>query len=244
MPRRNQRDERWTGAPLDLTPAEIARTPSHPGAVPLKSREQRDREHQERIERQRKAKIAGGLDWSVCMVPNCGSYVSSPPATMRDAEERLPLCIEHQMVAWRQVQRTNREPDVIAANAMLRARTHIKQQAREDELAARRKASIDGDIYILKTNGVIKVGWSRGVQGRIRHYGPETEVLCIYPGTRDDETALHRTFRPYLARGREWYEDCKIIRDYAEVIVEKHGEPRVHDSWTRPKDPAVRMRRR
>jgi hypothetical protein len=50
-------------------------------------------------------------------------------------------------------------------------------------------------------------------------------VLALYPGSRDDETNLHRQLRPARALGREWYEDGDILADFVAVALEQHGPP-------------------
>lgn len=93
----------------------------------------------------------------------------------------------------------------------------------------------DGHLYAVRQGNLIKIGWSREVSARVRGYGAGVEVLAVWPGTRDDETNLHRQLRPALARGREWYHDGPILADFVRGVLAKHGEPWVADTWTRPK---------
>lgn len=100
-----------------------------------------------------------------------------------------------------------------------------------------------GQIYILRANGLIKVGWSGNVVKRFKAYGPDVQILCHYPASRQDETLLHRQLRPYLAKGREWYQDCKLLEDVVAQIVKQHGPPKLSASWTEPKPDAIKLRR-
>lgn len=63
-------------------------------------------------------------------------------------------------------------------------------------------------IYFLRTrDDLIKVGWTEHLANRkaqLSIYGWDA-LLAVKAGTWDDEQALHRQLRPYLARGREYY---------------------------------------
>lgn len=240
MPRRNQRaaDNR----PLDLTPPPVSTPRPKPLQRGESAFEARIAREAEAAERQRQARIKGGIDWSTCLVPGCGEPLRTLfGPTFKRPEDRdptavLPLCIEHALIAWQQVQASKHEPLIIETNAMLIQRTEAEAAKRAEEAKKRRIKSLDGHIYFVRLNGLVKVGWSRDVDERLRAYGPQVEVLCIYPGSRMDETTLHRQLRPALARGREWYEDGKIIADFVADALKRHGEPTFFDSWTKPKE--------
>ena len=246
MGRKNQRRDEYV--PLDLSPDQLPTPP--PPRLSTAGFEARQQAEIQLAERQRIARIACGIDWTICIVPGCGKDLMGPFGRLhhsverRDPEERLPICYEHAAIVWRTVQANQHEPTVIESTAMLRARTAIKDQAREEADRQKRLAVKDGHIYFVRLNGLIKVGWSRDVSDRLRAYGPDVEVLVIYPGSRDDETTLHRQFRPVLARGREWYEDHQILHDYAMKMRREQGGTAIHyDGWTRPKE-VIRTRRR
>lgn len=255
MPRRNNR-HREQYEPLDLTPADVRRPRPEPRHL-SHADSQRLREERERqaAERQRNARINKGIDWSICLVPGCGKTltlfgeIEHRRPEMRDHTIRLPLCIDHLFVAYKQAShpghRGSREPTrlQVEALALVMEREQARLQANQDEAKRKRLASTNGHIYFVRLNGLVKVGWSRDVAARLRAYGPEVEVLAVYPGTRDDETYLHRQLRPSLKVGREWYEDNAILADYVARAVAEHGEPNVRDDWTRPKE-VIRLRRR
>lgn len=241
MGRRNQRD-RITPAPLDLTPHEVnAAKPSR--NLP---RDQVDRIRQERAKRQRDARVNGGIDWSACLVPTCGNPVGNfgaIPKKDRDHTLRLPLCSEHAVVVHQQVANNHTEPLLVEASTRLLAYKEAQATAAAEEAKRARLARTDGHLYFIRLNGLIKAGWSRTVDERLHSYGPDVEVLCIYPGTRDDETNLHRQLAPVRARGREWYEDGKVIADYVARVIAEHGEPNYRSGWSTPKE-VIRPRRR
>lgn len=251
MPRRNKREAH---EPLDLTPAdiEVVRRQQRQSRIERPAHEiRRERAEKERVayERQRDARINNGIDWSVCLVPGCGEELfifgtlQHDKPSRRDHTTALPLCIRHLGTAF--VQANHRADDALMVNAVtlvLERRAEKAEAFERDEKKAWLERN-DGHIYFVRLNGLVKVGWSRAVHQRLRAYGPLADVLCIYPGTRTDETNLHRQLRPVLARGREWYEDCKIIADFVARAVEEHGPPTVHDEWTKPKA-VIRPRRR
>lgn len=242
MSRKNNRDDRFAVRPLDLTPPPVL-VPRpralQPGESAFKNRIKRQVDS---AERQREARIKNGIDWSVCLVPGCGNDLTfhGMPAfrrpDSRDPAKVLPLCIEHALIAWQNVQMDKHEPLIIETNEMLLERAKAEEAEQQEAAKRRRRQSMNGHIYFVSINGLVKVGWSRDVHERLRAYGPLAKVLCIYPGSRMDETNLHRQLRPVLARGREWYEDCKVIADFVAKAVEQYGEPEVVDSWTKPKE--------
>jgi hypothetical protein len=245
MPRRNNRADHTGVPPLDLTPPPTRPAMPKPG-VSGPSRAEREAAN---AVRQRKARINGGIDWNICLVPGCGeelkfygSHKFRDPER-RDPERVLPMCFDHQMIVWTNVQAMQNDPIILEANARVVERLREKEAAEHEARKKRWAERRDGHIYFVRLNGLVKAGWSRDVHERLRAYGPLADVLCIYPGTRDDETHLHRQLRPVLARGREWYEDCKIIEDFVADAVKKHGPPVTYDEWTKPKQ-VIKPRKR
>lgn len=249
MPRRNQRHE--SHEPLDLTPADVrsfVKTRPKTHIDPVQAGIERRNREREAAERQRNARINGGIDWSVCLVPDCGQDLSSisrygpRDPKYRDHTSRLPLCIDHLAVAFTQANYQANNPLMVNAVTDHLERQQAKLDATYEADKEARKSRQDGDIYYLRLNGLIKVGWSRSIYQRFKAYGPDVEVLCHYPATRTDETNLHRQLRPYLAKGREWYEDCQLIADLVTKAIEQHGPPTVTAAWTEPKQGPIGTR--
>lgn len=246
MPRRNHREPRRPYEPIDLTPEDV----NKPRPIDGEAQYQRERrERAERAKRQRDARINGGIDWTVCLVPGCGEglYViglaNHHEPVARDHTAALPMCIYHLGVAAEQAKAETARPVTDTVRLLLEAR---KQAVAENVLEAhrtRRMERQDGHLYALRANGLIKVGWSREVDRRLRAYGPDVEVLAVWPGTRQDETNLHRQLRPALAAGREWYTDGPITQSFIDEMVSLYGPPEVFTEWTRPKD-IIKPRRR
>lgn len=83
----------------------------------------------------------------------------------------------------------------------------------------------NGYIYILRTDDLIKIGYTTRPYDRLRQYPPSAEVLCVFPGTKERETELHSKFRFALRRGREWFRPADEILAYAQEMVALHGAP-------------------
>lgn len=234
MPRRNNRPAGYE--PLDLT-APLPPKQQAPSAWES-SREARAREsrrHEELDRQQRNARANQGIDWTICLVPGCAKELwrwvrGDCPVEERDHLRRLPLCLDHLAVAAKQAARRD-DPLMVEAVATVIQRQATARDDQDRKRKAARLASIDGHIYFIRLNGLIKVGWSRDIAQRINSYGPRVEVLVIYPGTRDDETNLHRQLKPARALGREWYEDGPILADFIAVALEQHGPPREIKTW-------------
>lgn len=236
MPRRNNREPH---EPLDVTPADV-KPFRYSGRQPLsREREQREREA---IARQRAARINNAIDWSVCLVPGCGKdlflwgRLQHDDHHWRDHTVALPLCLDHLFVAHAMAKRDPNEPAFVdAAERLLERKATLAVEIHETK-KREHLAREDGDIYFIRLGEMIKVGWTRDLFQRVKSYGASAELLVSYPGTRSDETNLHRQLRPALAKGREWYEDGKIIAAFIDEALAKYGMPRAFEGmWTQPK---------
>lgn len=250
MGRRNRREDRGY-EPLDLTQVVPKKPASPQGWESARQIAVRTAQwHESMDRRQRDARANQGIDWNVCLVPGCGSELLGfgrgcfdNPAD-RDHRQRLPLCLTHVAVAFTQAASQD-DPLMIEAVASVLERRAAESRAREDAAKAARLADINGHIYFIRLNGLIKVGWSRSIAERINSYGPRVEVLVVYPGTRDDETNLHRQLKPARALGREWYDDGSILSDFIAVALEQHGPPPTFETWlAKPKQIVAGKRHR
>lgn len=246
MPRRNQRADH---PPIDLTPADLGIKPhSRPRPFNSPPPSATDERH-ERAERQRKARIQNGIDWSTCVIPGCGASLlsygrQSAGLEARDPDHYLPLCHRHASVVWRNVQSWYGHPQIMEIVTELDTKAQARQDASEAAFTARDQGG-ESVIYFIRHNGLVKAGWTKDLFARLKAYGPGTEVLCHYPGTRADETHLHRQLRPALAKGREWYHDGDLVALFVQNALERYGPPTITSAgWTEPKSPVIKQRRR
>lgn len=243
MARKNRRGDRFT--PVDYTGIAI---PLNIPTLRTSGRETREEyearwdARRKREERQRKARIADGLDWSICMVVGCGEGLtlfrgSAQNPHHRDPDLELPMCHRHLGVAFKTAVHTvGNVPEFIEAvvdiNAAVAAREKSEDQAAQRAFMARE----DGDIYFIRLGELVKVGWTRDLWSRVKSYGASAELLVSYAGTRQDETNLHRQLTPARAKGREWYEDGAIIAKFVDEALKQYGmPPTFEDMWTTPK---------
>lgn len=254
MPRRNHREPHQ---PLDLTPKTFPEPQPlgyHlPPAVASHRAEMRKLEQSaERVERQAKARAQGGIDWSICLIPGCGKdlrvFGARTPhaAPDRDASRHLPLCYEHGLIAWRQVQKVSDLPVIIETAAAIEKREQERALAEVRRRVAARggKGDHEGLMYFVRINNLVKVGWTQNLPRRLKEYGAGAVLLVHYPATSEEETELHRSLRPALAKGREWYHDGDVIQLFVKNALQRHGPPTVKAFWTKPRPEAIKLRRR
>lgn len=252
MPRRNQRAEHDPLAEVievGIPAANIAPVKTRRELVA--EREERWRRQVERDTERRTNRVLKALgDWSGCCIAGCEQpsiqrYWSRDVGekTTADLEHMLPVCLDHATVIWAYMQRVNGEPDFIEAAQDLRNHKDARAEEKHEAEKVAHLKRVDGDMYFVRLNGMVKVGWSRELTKRLKDYGASAEVLCHYPATRDDETTLHRQLRPALAKGREWYHDGDIIALFLAKALEQYGPPTAKAYWTEPKD-VIRQRKR
>jgi hypothetical protein len=196
------------------------------------------KQRQIRADRRTDQRVAAAINWNICCIPGCNdlSTLSLP----RDVSRTLPLCGRHLVIIFKSGADLDQDPDVLEARKRW-GRQQADQLDREDREVNNDGA--EGHIYFVRQNGLVKVGWSSKLRNRLKQYGANVEILCHFPATRADETNLHRQLRPYLARGREWYEDCRLIHDVVAGYIKQHGEPTIKPYWTKPKPPVIKVRR-
>jgi hypothetical protein len=61
-------------------------------------------------------------------------------------------------------------------------------------------------VYYIKVGKYVKIGTSRNLDQRIKHYPPDAELLATEPGGRKIETMRHQQFAKYLSARHEWFE--------------------------------------
>lgn len=249
MGRKHRRNDE--PAPLTITRDDIPTAP--PGAI-WRTREQREADqdawHAARTEERkrrhaaaRRARVAAAVDWDACCIAGCGDKVRVHDR-QRDVDLRLPVCTHHAVIIKRQIDPAWDDEGVMDARRDAQVhREQIRYGSQRAAVIDANGGSSKGQLYFVRLNGLVKVGWSAELVKRLKAYGPDVEILCHYPGTRQDETLMHRQLKPYLAKGREWFEDCKVVEDIVAGIVQQHGPPTLSAEWTAPKSMDAKPRR-
>lgn len=180
----------------------------------------------------------------ICLVPECGRFSIASPMLWPDD---IPVCAFHGVTIWNQIERSRHRTDVHSAlETLSEQRIERKAVLAAEEAEAHKDwlKSQDGEIYFIRLNHLVKVGWTRDLESRLKNYGASAELIVHYPARRSDETQLHRQLRPALAKGREWYRDCDIIQMFASNALATYGPPTVSANWTEPAKNGKRSRQR
>lgn len=142
---------------------------------------------------------------------------------------QLPLCQEHILAIWLTVEEDMRNagwtPDQMRAAAK---RNH--------------GTVADGQVYYLKIDDYIKIGYTKNLKRRMLQYPPNAELLAHNPGTEADERRIHEKFSAYLTSGREWFRDVPEIRRHIENKIAQHGSPNRFDRNDAENHPTPRLR--
>lgn len=122
-------------------------------------------------------------------------------------------------------------------------REFYRSEMRAKRKKTRLQPSAVGEIYFVRTGGLIKVGWTTKLYDRVRSYGPDAVLLAHYKATRADEAALHRQLAPARYKGREWYTETDVIKAFVAEALERHGAPLFSDTgWREPSGPVPRIK--
>lgn len=84
---------------------------------------------------------------------------------------------------------------------------------------------VEGHIYFLLSDNAVKIGWTSDLERRMKAYSPGTKILAVMPGTRKDETRMHRKFAHLRTNRREWFAYAPQVMEEVDRIVKEHGEP-------------------
>ena len=152
-----------------------------------------------------------GMD--TCLIPSCTNYKA----------EDFPLCPQHIYSAWHFHETQNpREniPNSVKARDQAKQRTDLQHFLNGEPLE-----HAPGHIYILETDGLIKIGYSASVNQRLRHYPPSATVHVVFPGNPLIEKHLHTQHKEALTRGREWFTPTTELEEQISNLVAQHGAP-------------------
>lgn len=82
-----------------------------------------------------------------------------------------------------------------------------------------------GYVYYLEVDGLIKIGYTKDVERRLKQYPPSSELLTARIGTKITERAEHNMFASSLARGREWFHPTLDLMKHIGKLQAEHGGP-------------------
>lgn len=87
------------------------------------------------------------------------------------------------------------------------------------------KPKTEGHVYFLLSDNAVKIGWTSDLEQRMKSYSPGTKILAVMPGTRKDETRMHRKFAHLRTNRREWFAYAPQVMEEVDRIVKEHGDP-------------------
>lgn len=114
------------------------------------------------------------------------------------------------------VERVQHRSDIARLEAEVKRLTPVK---------AAPKPAAEGTIYYLRSDGLIKVGFTTRWPLRMRGYSPGSILLAIHPGTRDDETRLKRKFAVHRTHGSEWLAQVPPVMEHIDRVIAEFGLP-------------------
>lgn len=82
------------------------------------------------------------------------------------------VCEKHADAIWERVEMRDahkRHEDIPG----MESRDYVRDDARKIRAAERRKPTSQGQIYFVRMDGLIKVGWTSKLAERVRAYGPK-----------------------------------------------------------------------
>lgn len=89
----------------------------------------------------------------------------------------------------------------------------------------KRHTDTEGQVYFLQSDNAVKIGWTSDLEQRMKSYSPGAKILAVMPGTRKDETRLHRKFAHLRTNRREWFAYSPQVMEEVGRIVKEHGDP-------------------
>lgn len=87
------------------------------------------------------------------------------------------------------------------------------------------KPLAEGHVYFLLSDSVVKIGWTSDLDERMRAYSPGARILAVMPGTKADESRLHKKFGHLKTNRREWFAYSPQVMEEVERVVREHGDP-------------------
>jgi hypothetical protein len=140
----------------------------------------------------------------------------------------FPICGEHaRFIAYAMGQSDAVRPLQELVYELRSKVVHLTSELERQKQPPKAKKPVpqDGVIYYLRVGSYIKIGWASVLTKRMKAYPPDSVLMATEPGTRKDESALHRKFAVHRTHGREWYALVPPIMEHIARVQTKHGEP-------------------
>lgn len=169
-----------------------------------------------------------------CVWTGCLEYVTWPNG-LALCEKHVARTIELATQDSFFIRRTKAFKKVLgqeAARQISRDR-QVRKAAQKREEKAREAASV---VYIVRSGGYYKIGWTSDLAKRMRTYPPDSRLMAVMPGTRKDETHLHKRFAHLRSHGREWFSLHPDIDRFIKATVAEHGEPDPVEFSAKPRE--------
>lgn len=81
--------------------------------------------------------------------------------------------------------------------------------------------NIPGHIYYLLVGELIKIGYTKNMEQRMRQYPPNSKLLAVHPGTMRTERQMHSMFFNSIAKGKEWFAVTPSLVKHIEDVRRK-----------------------
>lgn len=147
----------------------------------------------------------------LCVVPEGTSWCSQPLVTVAP----VPLCAVHRMQIV-----VSALPDILTALAettrsLALSGEGMVEQAVVVVLPERLPARHAPVVYFLRNGGMIKIGYSRNLSGRMQALSLRREnLLLALAGDVVLERAVHQRFKGLRSSGTEWFTAASDLTDY------------------------------
>lgn len=117
------------------------------------------------------------------------------------------------------------EAQIAKKDALIATLGKRLQEERTPRKVKQRPTDTEGQVYFLQSDNAVKIGWTSDLEQRMKSYSPGAKILAVMPGTRKDETRLHRKFAHLRTNRREWFAYSPQVMEEVQRIVKEHGDP-------------------
>lgn len=81
--------------------------------------------------------------------------------------------------------------------------------------------NIPGNIYYLLVGELIKIGYTKNMEQRMRQYPPHSKLLAVHPGTMRTERQMHSMFFNSIVKGKEWFAITPALIKHIENVRDR-----------------------